>query len=136
MLKRSLFWWLVMFLLLVTAVWLISSNQGYVLLVRAPYRVQFSFNFFLLVMVLGFLAMHYCLRFVYFLRELPVNQRSKKEAKRLNAGNAALLEGMHALADGNFDKAARAARRAQVLIQNSDLEKLIHILSTQSKPPS
>jgi uncharacterized protein HemY len=125
-----------MFLLLAGSVWLASNNQGYVLVVRAPYRVQFSFNFFLVVMVLGFLAMHYCLRLVHFLRRLPANQLSKKEAKRLKAGNAALLEGMHALAEGDLEKAARAARRAQVLIQNSDLEKLIHILSSQSKLPS
>lgn len=134
MLKRRLFWWLLMFLLLVSSVWLASNNQGYVLVVRAPYRLQFSFNFFLVVMVLGFLAMHYCLRFVHFLRRLPANRRSKKEAMRLKAGNAALLEGMHALAEGDFEKAARAAKRAQLLIQNSDLETLINKLSSQSQP--
>lgn len=133
MLKRRLFWWLLMFLLLVSSVWLASNNQGYVLVVRAPYRVQFSFNFFLVVMVLGFLGMHYCLRFVHYLRRLPANRRSKKEAMRLKAGNAALLEGMHALAEGDYEKAARAAKRAQVLIQNSDLETLINRLSNQSQ---
>jgi len=134
MLKRRLFWWLLMFLLLVSSVWLASNNQGYVLVVRAPYRLQFSFNFFLVVMVLSFLAMHYCLRFVHFLRRLPANRRSKKEAMRLKAGNAALLEGMHALAAGDLEKAARAAKRAQLLIQNSDLETLINKLSSQSQP--
>lgn len=134
MLKRRIFWWLLMFLLLVSSVWLASNNQGYVLVVRAPYRLQFSFNFFLVVMVLGFLAMHYCLRFVHFLRRLPASRHSKKEAMRLKAGNAALLEGMHALAEGDFEKAARAAKRAQVLIQNSDLETLINRLSSQSQP--
>ena len=123
-----------MFLLLVSSVWLASNNQGYVLVVRAPYRLQFSFNFFLVVMVLGFLAMHYCLRFVHFLRRLPANRRSKRDAMRLKAGNAALLEGMHALAEGDFEKAARAAKRAQLLIQNSDLETLINKLSSQSQP--
>ena len=135
MLKRRLFWWLLLFLLLVGSVWLAGNNQGYVLVVRAPYRVQFSFNFFLAVMVLSFLAMHYCLRFVHFLRRLPANRRSKKEAMRLKAGNSALLEGMHALAEGDFEKAAYAAKRAQVLIQNSDLEILISSLSRQRSKP-
>lgn len=124
-----------MFLLLAASVWLASNNQGYVLVVRAPYRIQFSFNFFLVAMVLGFLAMHYCLRLVHFLRRLPANQLRKKEAKRLKAGNAALLEGMHALAEGDLEQAARAASRAQVLIQNSDLEKLINKLSRQRDQP-
>jgi HemY protein len=135
MLKRRLFWWLLMFLLLIGSVWLASNNQGYVLVVRAPYRLQFSFNFFLVVMVLSFLAMHYCLRLVHFLRRLPANRRSKKEAMRLKAGNTALLEGMHALAEGDYEKAARAAKRAQVLIQNSDLDTLINRLSSQGDKP-
>ncbi len=48
-----------MLLLLVTVVWLASNNQGYVLVVRSPYRFQFSFNFLLILIVLGFLAIHF-----------------------------------------------------------------------------
>lgn len=121
-----------MLLLLVSAVWLASNNQGYVLIVRSPYRLQFSFNFLLILIVLGFLGLHYCLRFVHYLRRLPANRRSKKESQRLKAGNAALLEGMHALAEGNFEKAEAAAKRAHDLIQNTDLEKLIQTLAAQS----
>ncbi len=72
---RKLLWWLLMFVLLVSGVWLASNNQGYVLIVRSPYRVQFSFNFSLIVMVLAFLAMHYSLRLVNYLRRLPANRR-------------------------------------------------------------
>ncbi|MGZ8983435.1 MAG: heme biosynthesis HemY N-terminal domain-containing protein [Methylotenera sp.] len=130
--RRKLFWWLLMLLLLVSAVWLASNNQGYVLIVRSPYRLQFSFNFLLILIVLGFLGLHYCLRFVHYLRRLPANRRSKIESQRLKAGNAALLEGMHALAEGNFEKAEAAAKRAHDLIQNTDLEKLIQTLAAQS----
>ncbi|MGZ8257675.1 MAG: heme biosynthesis HemY N-terminal domain-containing protein [Methylotenera sp.] len=132
MMRRKLFWWLLMLLLLVSAVWLASNNQGYVLIVRSPYRLQFSFNFLLILIVLGFLGLHYCLRFVHYLRRLPANRRSKIESQRLKAGNAALLEGMHALAEGNFEKAEAAAKRAHDLIQNTDLEKLIQTLAAQS----
>ena len=116
-------------LLLVAAVWLISNNEGYVLIVRTPYRIQISFNFLLAVFVLCFLGLHYCLRFVNFLRWLPLKRRSKKETLRLRAGNAALLEGMHALAEGDFEKAEASAHLAQELIQNSDLDKLIKALA-------
>lgn len=122
-----------MFLLLVGAVWLASNNQGYVLIVRSPYRLQFSFNFLLILIVLSFLGLHYCLRFVHYLRRLPAYRRNKKESQRLKAGNAALLEGMHALAEGDLKKAEAAAKRAHDLIQNTDLEKLIQTLATQNK---
>jgi HemY protein len=110
-------------------VWLASNNEGYVLIVRTPYRIQISFNFFLVVFVLSFLGLHYCLRFVSFLRWLPLKRRSKKETLRLKAGNAVLLEGMHALAEGDFEKAEASAQLAQELIQNSDLEKLTQALA-------
>lgn len=118
-----------MFLSLVGLVWLAGNNQGYVLIVRSPYRVQISFNFLLIVFVLSFLALHYCLRFVHFLRRMPTNKRSRKASLRLKAGNAALLEGMHALAEGDFEKAEASAKLAQELIHNSDLEKLIQAIA-------
>lgn len=118
-----------MLLLLLSLVWLVSNNEGYVLIVRTPYRVQISFNFLLLVFVMCFLGLHYSLRLVHFLRWLPLRRRNKKETMRLKAANAALLEGMHALAEGDFEKAEASARLAQELIQNSDLEKLIQALA-------
>lgn len=133
LIKRKFFWWSLMLLLLVTVVWLASNNQGYVLIVRSPYRFQFSFNFLLILIVLGFLAIHFFLRFVLFLRRLPANRRRKKEAQWLKDGNTALLEGMHALAEGDFAKAEAAAKRAHDLIQNTDLEKLIQTLGEQKK---
>lgn len=131
MLKRNLFWWLLMFFLLVGAVWLASNNAGYVLIVRPPYRLQFSFNFLLVLIVLGFLALHYCLRLVHYLRRLPMNRRSKQEAQRLQASNLALLEALHALAEGDFQSAEIAVKHAHDLIQNVDHEKLMSALAAE-----
>lgn len=109
---------------------LLINNQGYVLIVRNPYRIQVSFNFLLMVFVLMFIGLHYFLRLVHFLRHMPSKKRSRQETLRLKAGNAALLEGMHALAEGDIEKAEAAAKLAHDLIQNSDLEKLIQALAT------
>lgn len=128
-LRRRLLWWALMFVLLVTVVWLASNNEGYVLIVRTPYRLQFSFNFFLILMVLSFLAVHYCLRMVHFFRWLPANKRSRKDSQRLKDGNAALLEGMQALAAGDLDRAEAAAQRAHTLIRSEDLEVLMKALN-------
>lgn len=126
-----------MFLLLVGAVLLISNNQGYVLIVRAPYRVQFSFNFLLALIVIGFLLLHYALRFVLFLRRLPATKRSKKESQRLKASNEALLEGMHALAEGDFATAELATKRAHDLIHDANedakLKKLLDTIATEKQ---
>lgn len=113
-----------------------SNNQGYVLIVRAPYRLQFSFNFLLILMVLVFLAMHYCLRLILFLRRLPAHRRSKKETQRLIASNAALIEGMNALAEGDFSQAEIAVKKAYDLIQNAEHEKLMETLAAQQQQES
>ncbi len=131
MIKRKIFWWVLMFLLLAIAVWGIGNNQGYVLIVRSPYRIQVSFNFLLTLFLLCFFGLHYSLRFVHFLRRLPLIRRNRKESLRLKAGNAALLEGMHALAEGDFTKAESSAKLAQELIQNTDLETLILKLAAE-----
>ena len=131
MIKRKIFWWLLMALLLIVVVWIASNNQGYVLIVRPPYRLQFLFNFLLILIVLGFLLLHYFLRFVHFLRFLPANRRNKQEAQRLKASNDWLLEGMHALAEGDFESAETAINHAHDLIQNADHEKLLAALALE-----
>jgi uncharacterized protein HemY len=132
-LRRRILWWVLMFVLLVTIVWLASNNEGYVLIVRSPYRLQFSFNFFLILMVMTFLAAHYCLRLVHFFRRLPANRRNKKDSQRLKDGNAALLEGMHALAVGDIAKAEAAAQRAHGLIRSEDLQLLMSALNEKKQ---
>jgi HemY protein len=131
MIKRKIFWWLLMLFLLVSLVWIASNNQGYVLVVRPPYRLQFSFNFLLVLIVLGFLLLHYFLRFVHFLRFLPANRRNKQEAQRLKASNDWLLEGMQALAEGDFANAETAIQKAHDLVQNADHEKLMAALAEE-----
>ncbi|NOS96201.1 MAG: heme biosynthesis protein HemY [Methylotenera sp.] len=129
MMKRKILWWALMLLLLVSLVWLAGNNQGYVLIVRTPYRVQISFNFLLILFVLGFFALHYCLRALHFVRNIPANKRGKQQVLRLKAANAALLEGMQALMDGDEKKAGVAAKLAHDLIQHPDLETLMQKLA-------
>ncbi len=131
MLKNKLLWWLLSLFVVLFIIWLASNNQGYVLIIRSPYRIQISFNFFLLLFVLSVFGLHQCLRFLRFLRHLPTIRRNKRELLRLKAGNTALLEGMHALAIGNFEAAETSAKLARELIQNSDLENLIQKLNSE-----
>ncbi|MDP2152313.1 MAG: heme biosynthesis HemY N-terminal domain-containing protein [Methylotenera sp.] len=131
MLKNRFFWWALTLFGIILIVWLASNNQGYVLIIRSPYRIQISFNFFLVVFVLSVFGLHHLLRFLRFLRHLPEIRKSKKESMRLKAGNTALLEGMHALAEGDIEKAENSAKLAQELIQNSDLETLIQKLAAE-----
>ena len=122
-----------MVLALILIVVLASNNEGYILIVRSPYRVQFSFNFFLIFVVISFLFVHYCLRLVHFFRRVPASKRSKKESQRLQESNEALLEGLHALADGDYIQAEAATKRAHDLIHDANLEKLIQTIAVEKQ---
>lgn len=129
--KRTILWWLMMLLGLVLAIGLISNNEGYVLIIRSPYRIQFSFNFFLVLFVMSFFALHYGLRLLHFVRRIPTNRRAKREALRLKASNAALVEGIQALANGDIESAKNSVKLSQDLIPNPAVEKIIASLMTE-----
>ena len=68
---------------------------------------------------------------MHYLRRLPAIRLSKKEAERLQASNDALLEGMHALAEGDFESAEVAVKHAHELIQNANHEKILAALALE-----
>ena len=107
---------------------IITDDAGYVLIVKPPYRYELSLSFLVIMILMSFLLLHLCLRFINYIQKLPANSRAFKEGQRLKDGTAALLEGMHALAIGDVESAKKAAERAQQLIKNEDLGKLIRAI--------
>ncbi len=121
--------WLLWILLILAAVigvsMLTASNEGYVLIVRPPYRMELSFNLLLLLMLLVFLLMHYALRFVQFTRRLPASVRQQKELNRMKQGHAALIESLHAIEQGDDALAEKAAANALKLGEDAGLSAII-----------
>ena len=66
-----------------------------------------------------------------FFTILTANRRNKQEAQRLKASNDWLLEGMQALAEGDFANAETAIQKAHDLVQNADHEKLMAALAEE-----
>ncbi|HZV62955.1 MAG TPA: heme biosynthesis HemY N-terminal domain-containing protein [Methylophilaceae bacterium] len=122
---RWLFWLLLILALAVGAALLTTSNQGYVLIVRPPYRLELSLNLLLVLVVLAFAALHLSLRFIHYTRRLPASVRAYKEEQRLKSGFAALRESLHAMAEGHYAAAQKAAARAFDLGEDPVLSALI-----------
>lgn len=117
-----------MFLLLGLIVWLLSHNQGYVLIVRAPYRIQFSFNFLLFFIVFAFVVIHYGLRLVHFLRLFPRNWRNLQSQKRLQESHNALVETVDALMKEDYLLAEQTVKLANRLHENALLNDVANKL--------
>ncbi|MCB5185681.1 heme biosynthesis protein HemY [Methylobacillus gramineus] len=122
---RLLIWILFILSLAIGVSLLAGSNEGYVLIVRPPYRLELSLNLLLILVILAFASMHLLLRFINYARDLPANVRAYKENKRIRQGHAALLESLHAIGEGRYQAAQKAASKALDLGEDASLTALI-----------
>ncbi|ABE48303.1 MULTISPECIES: heme biosynthesis HemY N-terminal domain-containing protein [Methylobacillus] len=109
---RVLIWILFILALAIGVSLLAGNNEGYVLIVRPPYRLELSLNLLLILIVLAFVSLHLLLRFIHYARDLPANVRAYKENRRIRLGHAALLEALHAMSQGRYQLALKAASKA------------------------
>lgn len=122
---RWLFWILLTLALAIGVSMVLGNNEGYVLIVRQPYRLELSLNFLLVLIVLAFVSLHLMLRLMHYIQRLPSSVRSYKETKRLQDGHAALLQSLHAITEGHYAAAEKAAARALDLGEDPALSALI-----------
>jgi len=122
---RWLFWTLLILALAIGVSLLASYNEGYVLIVRPPYRLEISLNFLLILIVLAFALLHLGLRLMHYTKRLPASVREYKELQRVRNGHAALVEALHALVAGRYTVAEKAASKALELGEDAGLSALI-----------
>lgn len=129
MLKTKLIWWLILFVISVVIFWLIGDQQGYVILVRSPYRIQFSFNFLMVLIVLSLVTFYYALVFLQFLKRLPAKRRNEQEIKQLKNTEASLIAAITALANDDLEGAAKAVLQAKKLQNNESIDEMIGLIN-------
>ncbi|HEX5539099.1 MAG TPA: heme biosynthesis HemY N-terminal domain-containing protein [Methylophilaceae bacterium] len=122
---RWLFWLLFILALAIGVTLLAGNNEGYVLIVRPPYRLELSLNLLLILVVVSFAALHIALRVFHYMRRLPASVRAYKKAQRLKKGHGALLQSLHALVEGRYQVAEKAAARALALGEDAGLSALV-----------
>ena len=124
---RWLFWFLLIIATAVGLSLLASSDHGYVLLVRPPYRVEFSLNFLVVAVLLLFVLFHLILRLIHYTQRLPSDVRAYKQTKRLQAAHASLIEALQKEAEGEYKTAETAALQAFELGEDANITLLIAV---------
>ncbi len=122
---RWLVWLLLIMSLAMGASLLLGSNEGYVLIVWPPYRLELSLNLLLILIALSFTGLHLGLRLVQYTKSLPASVKAYKEEQRIKNGHAAMLEGLHSLLEGRYTSAERSASKALDLGADPGLSTLI-----------
>jgi HemY protein len=122
---RALFWVLLLAALAVAITLAARYNAGYVLLVLHPYRVEFSLNFLLALMLIGFAALYALLRVLAHAVRLPDQVRRFRERRRLRRAAESLLGAMRAYFEGRYAQAEKAAAESIELKEHSGLAAVI-----------
>jgi uncharacterized protein HemY len=139
MIKRKLFWWTILAILIAIGISLLGDNHGHVIVVRSPYRVQFSFNFLLFLIVCSFFILHYCLRLMGYFRKMPARWRAKKEIKTLKSKQGALMAIVQSLAKDDYKGAEKLVKKLQSKESDEDKELLkdaVALISQKNANPT
>src|SRR5882672_10552419 len=118
--------WIVGIVALAVAVTLAARyNTGYVLLVLPPYRIEFSLNFLIVLLVAGFAAGYVLVRTVFATLHLPHQVREYRLARRKDKARTTLLEALHEYFAGRYGRAEKAAAASLDLGEHPDLAAVL-----------
>jgi HemY protein len=128
---RAALWLLALFALAVAFTLAARLDQGYVIVVYPPWRLELSFMLALLLL-LGVLVLAYAaLRLGGIALNLSGDLRAWREKRRGEKADKALLDALRAHLDGDSEKARQLAEKASDSVLAPDLVKR---LVANSKP--
>ncbi|MBI2318096.1 MAG: heme biosynthesis protein HemY [Betaproteobacteria bacterium] len=128
---KGLLWLLAAFALAVGLSLALRGNDGYVLLVQAPWRIELSINLFLILLVAGFAIAYLVTRVVVQTLSLPGYVKAFHARQRERKGRNALVRALQALYEGRFARAEKLASQSADLGETSALASLVAARAAQ-----
>ena len=107
---RALFWFTVLFALAVGLALLAQFNNGNVVLLVPPYRIDVSLNVFVIAMMALFAVCYFVLRVIARAFEFPARVRAYRERVAEQSAREGLRGALLALFEGRFSRAEKYAR--------------------------
>jgi HemY protein len=136
---RAVIWLLLLFAVAVVAAATLGANDGLVSVYWAPWRVDVSLNFFLLVWVAATAALYFAFGTLHRLFGLPERARLWRLQRREQAAQKSLREALGLLFAGRYGRAHKAAlqaldiqARTPEIGVDADFIALAHLLSASS----
>jgi HemY protein len=122
---KTLFSVIALFALAVGLVIAARYNDGYVLVVLPPYRVEISLNLLFVLLAIGFVLLYSVARLVTTAVQTPARVRQYRLARRRESAQAAIITALEAYFEGRYAKAERAAAQSAQLGQNKRLSLVV-----------
>jgi len=128
---KGLLWLLAAFALAAGLSVALHENEGYVLLVYSPWRIELSLNLFLVLLAAVFCSGYFLVRVVAHTLRLPAYVRAFRIRQGESRAREALEQSLQALYEGRFARAAKLAARAHELGQSRALAAIVAARAAQ-----
>ncbi len=122
---RGLVWFLVVAALAVGLALLARMNEGYVLVVAPPWRIEVSLALALILLVAAFALAYSALRLVMHTLRLPSYVAAFRRRQRSTRAHVALRAAWQAYLEGRYGRAHKMAARAYELDESPGIAALI-----------
>ena len=122
---KALFWITALFAVAVGLVIAARYNEGYVLLVVPPYRIEVALNLLLLLVAGGFVFLFVVVRLISTALLMPSRVRQYRLARRRDKAQSSLVSALEAYFEGRFAKAEQDAMQAIDLGENTRLAAIV-----------
>ena len=122
---RGLVWFLVVAALAVSLGLAARMNEGYVLIVVPPYRIELSLALFVILFVASFALVYSVLRLLVHTVRLPAYVDQFRRRQREARGHTAMQDAWQSYLEGRFGQAQKRAERAFDLGESPGLAALI-----------
>lgn len=109
---KAILWILAIFAAAVGLTLAAKPNAGYVLLVYPPYRIELSFNFFLVLTFTFIFVMYGLIRLTASMIALPEKSREYHLKRTRERNRSVMLDGLVSYFEGRYAKAEKAAALA------------------------
>lgn len=109
---KGLLWLLAAFALAAGLSVAMRENEGYLLLVYSPWRIELSLNLFLILLAVAFAAVYFLVRVVAHTVQMPAYVRAFRRRQGEKSARVALSLALQALFEGRFGRAAKLAGQA------------------------
>jgi HemY protein len=122
---KALAWAVVLAAIAAAAALAAREAGGNVVFFLPPYRIDLSFNLFVLAAAVALLAVFWLARLVQKAVDFPARVAAYRQRRSEIGGTRALREALRALFEGRFARAERAAQAAQRLPEIAGLAALV-----------
>ena len=128
---RFIIWLIILLASAIGLAVLARFNPGNVVLFYPPYRVDFSLNFFIVVMIASFSFLLAILAAVRATLAIPRQVEQYRAMRQLRESGRALNEALQSFLEGRYGRAEKLAERAATSPDNAGLAALLAARAAQ-----